>query len=136
VPQRYPFERIRHFYIFTIDYKFYVIHGKIQACSVMSSRVKGTHVYQHSLYDSDWKRIELAECDGPDIECPVNYETIINFCKDTASQFPFVRIDFYEVGGKLYFGEYTFTPVTLRPSYNVFERFKDEWGNLMNLSVF
>ena len=35
---------------------------------------------------------------------------MVTACRVLAKQFPFVRMDFYEINGKPYFGEMTFTP--------------------------
>ena len=35
---------------------------------------------------------------------------MIEFAEKLAKNMPFVRIDFYETGGRLYFGEITFFP--------------------------
>ena len=36
-----------------------------------------------------------------------SFDEMVEYCKKLASQFPFVRVDFYEVNGKCYFGELT-----------------------------
>ena len=118
------------------DYKFYTFYGKPIACSVMTNRVRGTHIYSHSVYDMEWNKIEVDGVQGGEVQKPSTFACMKEACMILAKQFPFVRMDFYEVEGKLYFGEFTFTPVTLRPSYPVFMHFKTEWGNMIDLSIY
>ena len=44
------------------------------------------------------------------INKPVNYELMIKLSEKLSEEIPFVRVDFYEVNGKVYFGEMTFYP--------------------------
>ena len=39
---------------------------------------------------------------------PVNYEEMVNIARRLSHGFPHVRIDLYNVNGKIYFGEITF----------------------------
>ena len=42
------------------------------------------------------------------IEKPQTYEKMVEFAEILSKDIPFVRVDFYEISGKLYFGELTF----------------------------
>ncbi|MCW2257108.1 hypothetical protein M2263_003199 [Providencia alcalifaciens] len=44
------------------------------------------------------------------ISKPVNFEQMLNLAKKLAEPFNYVRVDFYNVDGKIYFGELTFAP--------------------------
>ncbi|MBD5195135.1 MAG: hypothetical protein HDS84_00050 [Bacteroidales bacterium] len=98
-----------------IDYKFYCVHGEPQFCGVMFNRDIATHRYNVRLYDNDWN--DISGLLGKDvnkgdkgISKPVNFDKMKEFCRNVCKEFPFVRMDFYECDGKLYFGEFTFTP--------------------------
>ena len=41
---------------------------------------------------------------------PENFEKMVDLAKKLAKKFPFVRVDLYNINGKIYFGEMTFTP--------------------------
>ena len=41
---------------------------------------------------------------------PINYDKMIQFSEQLSKGIPFVRVDFYEINGQLYFGELTFYP--------------------------
>ncbi len=40
---------------------------------------------------------------------PVNYDKMLKYSRILSEDIPYVRVDFYEIGGKLYFSELTFT---------------------------
>ena len=44
------------------------------------------------------------------IALPENIDEMIRIAETLASDFPFVRVDLYNVDGKIYFGELTFAP--------------------------
>ncbi len=59
-----------------------------------------------------------------DIPRPGNYELIIQLAEKLSHNIPFVRIDFYETNGRVFFGELTFYPGS------GFEEFRPmEWDN-------
>lgn len=120
-----------------IDYKFFCFHGKPVACGVFYDRDMKTHRNGMTPYDMEWNkheewRKENLTASFKDIPCPVTFERMKQACHDLASQFPFVRMDFYEVNGHLYFGEFTFTPAALNGGSFTQERMI-EWGNLLKL---
>lgn len=100
-----------------IDYKFYCINGEPIFCGVMFNRDISNHTYSVSLYDQNWKDMSamLGEYSYSDkgmsiIPKPQKFKEMKQFCKEVCKEFPFVRMDLYECNGKLYFGEFTFTP--------------------------
>ena len=98
-----------------IDYKFYVANGTPLVCGVMFNRKIGKSSYDVSLYDMEWNRHDewLAShkhVNNIVIPKPRNFNRMLELCTELCSEFPFVRLDLYECGGKLYFGEFTFTP--------------------------
>lgn len=89
------------------DYKFYCYYGKPEMVLVVADR--GEHTRKH-FYDMNWNFISSRGDAGELIEKPESLNEMIECCKKLASQFPFVRMDFYEVNGRAMFGEMTFTP--------------------------
>lgn len=64
-----------------------------------------------------WHRVErLVGLSGnihnsdTDIPCPHSYDEMKNMVRVLSKDFPFSRIDFYEINEKPYFGEITFYP--------------------------
>jgi hypothetical protein len=63
-------------------------------------------------YSLDWERkyyIKGEEKYNIDIPKPINLVKMLEYARILAKPFPYVRVDFYEVNGKLYIGELTFT---------------------------
>ena len=105
------------------DYKFMCFNGEPQMLMVCSERTEmGPKV---TFLDLDWNRLPFERhypaSDRP-IEKPKNFDLMIDICKKLAVGMPFVRVDLYEIKGKVYFGE-----LTLYPGCG-FEEFRpDEW---------
>lgn len=97
-----------------VDYKFFMANGDVELILVCSDRKIGVGC-KLSLYDSEWNFIpeKLAGYHKADhVEClprPLSFERMKNVAKTLAKEFPQVRVDLYDIDGKLYFGELTFT---------------------------
>ncbi|MCM1263704.1 MAG: hypothetical protein NC313_13415 [Butyrivibrio sp.] len=94
------------------DYKFMCFNGKVKCSFVCSERFSKDGL-KCTFYDRDWKRMLFERhyrASAVEIEKPQNYETMIALAEKLSSGIsnPFVRIDFYEVNRKIYFGEITF----------------------------
>ena len=97
------------------DYKFYCFNGEPFCCGVFYDRGEEKNV---TFYDMKWWRHDEWRNENfksvpKDIPQPKTFEQMKSTCKILASEFPFVRMDYYESEGKLYFGEFTFTPAAL-----------------------
>ena len=95
------------------DYKVWCFNGIAKCTMVCRGRFseEGLH---NTFYDREWnvmlvKRPSHPIAEIPD-EKPINYEKMIEIAEELSQRIPFLRVDFYEVGGKLYFGELTFYP--------------------------
>lgn len=94
------------------DYKFMCFNGEVKCCFVCSDRFseKGLHV---TFFDLDWKVMPFKRV-YPVLKtgllCPLNYKKMVTLAEKLAANIPFIRVDFYEISGKIYFGELTFSP--------------------------
>lgn len=94
------------------DYKLMCFGGKVEATFVCSDRFseKGMHL---TVMDRDWQVLPIKR-KYPAVEdgapCPATYDRMVAFAERLAKDLPFMRVDFYEVNGRLYFGEITFFP--------------------------
>jgi len=96
------------------DYKFFCFNGEPKYCQVISGR---TDVMSIDFFDRDWNHQPFHE---PRVfpfadhmpECPAQYDKMWNMAKQLASDKPFSRIDFYNIDGRVYFGEITFYPTS------------------------
>lgn len=93
-----------------VDYKIHCLNGEPRFVLVCSERNNGLKL---NLYDLNWKRIE-AICgkhyNDADIERPSRLNDMLEISRKLAEDFDFVRVDLYQIGEKIYFGELTFTP--------------------------
>ena len=94
-----------------IDYKFFCFNGEPKFLEVCTGRFKDL---KFSFYDMDWKFLnyqsERYKGDNSDLEKPTSFEDMKKIAKNLSRDFNFVRVDFFDIKGKAYIGEMTFTP--------------------------
>lgn len=104
------------------DYKIFCFNGKVQTILVCSNR-KGSFK-NTDFYDKDWNLMPFTRANHTNnpkgIEKPKNLEEMLKIAEKLSKDIPFVRVDLYEINGKVYFGELTFYPSS------GFEGFKPE----------
>lgn len=109
---------------FQTDYKFQCINGEPYCILICADRSADGHAQLFS-YDLNWKRVSLLNGEDATLDRqftkPTNLARMIEYARILAKPFPYVRVDFYEVEGKLYIGELTFTPYG-----NIMTYYKDE----------
>ncbi len=89
-----------------VDWKIYVFGGR--ACFVQVHLERETH-HRWIVMDRDWQRVSAPSRD-PDPAPPVSLARMCAAAETLATGFDFVRVDFYEIGGRPLFGEMTFYP--------------------------
>jgi hypothetical protein len=92
------------------DYKLFCYHGKPRFVQVDYNRF-GKHT--RALYDINWKRLDCSlEYPAPRFNTarPETLGLMLEASRKLSQPFPFCRVDFYEVSGRVYFGEITFYP--------------------------
>ena len=92
------------------DYKFLCFGGKPEYVIVDANRYVD---HKRNFYKIDWTFIDVAsdhENFGDTMEKPEGYDEMVKIAAKLAEDFPFVRVDLYNVEGKIYFGELTFYP--------------------------
>lgn len=96
-----------------VDYKFFCFHGEPYCLYVMNERFTGEGVRQ-SILDLSFQampyRREKIEPIRTALKKPENFDVMVEMAKILSKDFPYVRVDFYDVDGKIYFGEMTFFP--------------------------
>lgn len=110
------------------DYKLMCFNGKVKCSFVCLERYTDTGL-KVDFYDDEWNKMPFMR-DYPNSKVltpkPINYDKMVEFAEKLAKDIPFVRIDFYEIDGKLYFGEMTFYPGS------GFERFSPrKWDKIL-----
>ncbi len=87
-----------------IDYKIYVFGGRATHVQVHLGR---GNRHRWILHDRDWHQLVPA-ADRP--SPPPSLAAMLDAAEALAGDMAFVRIDFYDIGGKPYFGEYCLYP--------------------------
>lgn len=92
------------------DYKFLCFDGKPYYCWVDIDRFSG---HKRNVYDMDWNLQSWNHAyyhNSPlKLEKPLNFEEMVRIASILSRGFSHVRVDLYNVQGKIYFGEMTFT---------------------------
>jgi len=92
------------------DYKIFCYGGHAKYIIVDVDRYIG---HKRNFYDRDWKNLNVtSDCPASDreIERPANLDEMLRIAEKLSKDFPYVRVDLYNVDGKVYFGELTFYP--------------------------
>jgi TupA-like ATPgrasp len=99
-----------------LDYKFWCFRGVPEVIHV-DNRAHDINPF----FDTRWNLLDLHYREGasrPAIAKPINFEQMMLIASKLSAGFDFMRVDLYNVDGKIYFGELTFTPagsLKLRP---------------------
>ena len=93
------------------DYKFFCFNGKAELLFVATERQKEGEEVKFDFFDRSFSHLDVRN-GHPNASvppsCPEHFEEMKGLAARLSSGLPQVRVDFYEVGGKLYFGEFTF----------------------------
>lgn len=107
------------------DYKFFCFDGEVKCCQVIGGRSSKMYV---DFFDREWchqpyqEPAQYPHYEGK-IAKPRRYEQMWEMAERLSKGIPFVRIDLYDVDGKIYFGEITFFPTSGHGSFS-----PDEWN--------
>jgi hypothetical protein len=114
-----------------LDYRFWCFDGRPTVVQVDN--------HDHSInnfYDMDWNLIDLTyreDTSLPSIEMPSNFSEMVEVVLRLAIGLGFVRVDLYNLKGRIVLGELTFSPVG-----GMLRFFPSEWdarlGALWNLN--
>lgn len=102
-----------------MDYKFYCFNGEPKFMQLNVDRGLATAIQNY--YDLDWKLLPFGKthAHNPNIhpEKPEHFGMMVTLARELSKPFPYVRMDFYEANGKIYFGEFTFFPCSGMPDF-------------------
>ena len=117
------------------DFKILCFHGEPKYVIVDKDRYTDHH---RNFYNTKWERVNVTT-DHEQFEtpypCPKNFEVMLQVARRLSEDFPFVRVDLYNVEGKVYFGELTFYPWTGYVQFKP-DSFDFELGAMMDCSQF
>ena len=111
-----------------IDYKFFCFNGEPKFFYV-SQGLENHATASISFYDLKGNRMPFCRTDYPQFQedkLPILKDQMIALAQKSAKNIPspFIRVDFYEIGGKIYFSEFT-----LHPCSGVMPFRPKEWDN-------
>ena len=96
-----------------LDYKMYSFHGEPKLTVVCSDRFSKTGT-RMNFYDINWEPMGIHFGHYPPLSTefpkPATYEAMKRLTAELSKDCPFLRVDFYEIKGRLYIGELTFFP--------------------------
>lgn len=125
------------------DYKFYCFNGRARYCQVIGNRNSCETI---DFYDENWvhqpfRRVpsliqpreqqSIGQSATP-IECPHNHALMVELAEKLSATIPFVRVDLYEINGKVYFGELTLYPASGLGAFEPSE-WNEKLGNMLQL---
>ena len=90
------------------DYKFFCFNGEPKKLYIVRGR--GGNV-QGDFYDMSFNKVRLKiKNNNSNIvqTKPKSFERMLEICKKLSNDIPHVRVDLYDINGKIYFGELTF----------------------------
>lgn len=95
-----------------LEYKIHVFNGKAKYLYLVSGRFKDI---RYNNYYIDFTPFDEAQFNGwkksdYPFKKPNEFDKMIKISEQLAKPFPFVRVDLYDIEGKIYFSEMTFTP--------------------------
>ena len=92
------------------DYKFFCFDGVCKALFIATDRQNRKEPY-FSFFDKNFNYLDITQGHPqPPVlpEKPHNFDLMIELAERLSKGFPHLRVDFYEVNGRVYFGELTF----------------------------
>lgn len=94
------------------DYKFFCFNGEVKCFKIDFDRfIK----HRANYYSPEGDLLPFGESAYPPdvnkiLPMPHSLKEMIDFAQKLSANIPFLRVDFYEVGKQIYFGELTFYP--------------------------
>ena len=92
------------------DYKYFCFNGKPYYILYCTNRKSG--ILKNSFFDLTFKNMQFHYCGElftKELEPPQNLNLMTEIAEKLCKEFKHVRVDLYNIEGKIYFGELTFT---------------------------
>lgn len=94
------------------EYKFFCFHGEPKMYQTCYDRDNSRGGAILNFYDMNCELLDIhdkghSRVSDIKISKPINFDRMIHFCRMLSKDMYFLRVDFYEIDDKLYFGELT-----------------------------
>ena len=117
------------------DYKFHCFNGEPKVILVCQDRYE-TSGLTEDFFTADWTHLEVGRPDHPHAKTvparPKNLDKMLEIARMLSIGIPFVRVDLYDLGTQVYFGEMTFFPASGLKRFEP-QSFDDEMGSWLLL---
>ena len=93
------------------DYKFFCFDGEPKALFIATDRGKTDEETKFDFYDMDFNHLPFTNGHPNatrEIKKPAGFEEMKRIASQLSKGIPHVRVDLYNINGKIYFGEITF----------------------------
>lgn len=93
------------------DYKFFCFDGISKSLFVATDRQKNNEEVKFDFFDMEFKHLNFKQGHPNAATCPKKpkaFDEMRCLAEQLSKDIPHLRVDFYEVDGKVYFGELTF----------------------------
>ena len=93
------------------DYKFFCFDGEVKAMFIATDRASKIEETKFDFFDENYNHLPFTNGHpNADVlpEKPEKFELMKELASKLSKGIPYLRVDFYEVDGKIYFGELTF----------------------------
>ncbi len=94
------------------DYKFFCFDGKVKLLFIATDRINEHDETKFDFYDENFNHLPIKN-GHPNAKTPPkkpkNFEKMKELAEILSKGIPHLRVDFYEINGKIYFGELTFS---------------------------
>lgn len=96
------------------DYKVFVFGGEAKTVHIATGRQSADRPTAFDFFDRDFRHMDFEKGGYPNAdplpEKPQHLELMFKLAERLAGELPFLRVDFFEADGRVYFGEFTFYP--------------------------
>lgn len=115
-----------------VDYKVFCFNGKPSFIQICFDR-DGEQKAKHATFDFEWNQLYYTKDEKQsDICAPASLKRMADYAEKLSADFPFVRVDFYDIEGRPMLSELTFTPYG-----NMLDWYKDDvmvkFGKMLKL---
>jgi len=115
-----------------IDYKFFCFNGEPKYLYTATERETDLKI---DFFDLNFNKLNFRrkyKNSEKIIDKPKCFDKMVEYAKKLSEDFPFVRVDFYEIEGKVIFGELTFFPGSGMEKFEP-EEWDYKFGELLKL---
>ena len=126
-----------------LDYKFMCFDGDVKFLFLDIGVIgKGTHhakEYYRNVYDADFNLMSFRETRDNypiKIKKPKNYDEMLKIARKLSANYPHLRVDLYNIDGKIYFGEMTLYHGSGLSNIFIPEIYDEKIGEYINLEKY